>query len=69
MAKMRDSEILALLGQELDNSLGWLEGKIPQERRTAYNERQSGFSHSVYHVQGCVDAEERFCQALLLRRN
>ena len=36
MAKMRDSEILALLGQELDNSLGWLEGKIPQERRTAY---------------------------------
>jgi hypothetical protein len=36
MAKMRDSEILALLGQQLDQSLGYLSGKIPQERRAAF---------------------------------
>ena len=33
---MRDSEILALLGQQLDQSLGYLSGKIPQERRAAF---------------------------------
>jgi len=36
MAKMRNSELLALLGQQLENSIGFLEGNIASERRTAF---------------------------------
>ena len=36
MAKMRNSEVLALLGQLLENSIGYLEGTIGSERRTAF---------------------------------
>lgn len=35
MAKMRNSEVLALLGQLLENSIGYLEGTIGSERRTS----------------------------------
>ena len=36
MAKMKDAEVLALLGQLLENSIGFLEGTIGSERRTAF---------------------------------
>ena len=36
MAKMRNSEVLALLGQLLENSIGYFEGNIGAERRTAF---------------------------------
>ncbi len=36
MAKMKESEVLALLGQLLENSIGFLEGTIGSERRTAF---------------------------------
>tara|TARA_R100000781_G_scaffold20950_1_gene15828 strand:- start:1484 stop:3511 length:2028 start_codon:yes stop_codon:yes gene_type:complete len=36
MAKMRNSEVLALLGQQLENSIGYFEGNIGSERRTAF---------------------------------
>ena len=36
MARMRNSEVLALLGQLLENSIGFLEGTIGSERRTAF---------------------------------
>ena len=36
MAKMRNSEVLALLGQLLENSIGYFEGNIGSERRTAF---------------------------------
>lgn len=36
MAKMRNSEVLALLGQLLENSIGYFEGTIGAERRTAF---------------------------------
>jgi hypothetical protein len=36
MAKMRNSEVLALLGQLLQNSIGYFEGNIGSERRTAF---------------------------------
>ena len=35
MARMRNSEVLALLGQLLENSIGYLEGTIGSERRTS----------------------------------
>ena len=36
MARMKESEVLALLGQLLENSIGFLEGTIGSERRTAF---------------------------------
>ena len=36
MAKMRNAEVLALLGQLLENSIGYFEGNIGSERRTAF---------------------------------
>ena len=36
MARMRNSEVLALLGQLLENSIGYFEGTIGSERRTAF---------------------------------
>ena len=36
MAKMKDAEVLALLGQLLENSIGFLEGTIGSERRTVF---------------------------------